>query len=243
MKSNIWQPAPKQPRPSGGGWWLLALLATVVLIALLAWRFPDRLESERDWLHIIYLVGLLALVSSGVVASRRTNLRQTAKQAAAWIAIALIALAGYGYRFEIAEVGRRLLGELTPGYGVAIGEASVVFRVAEDGHFRVWANVDGVALKLLVDTGASDVVLNRSDALRLGYDPDALAYSRIYATANGMVRGAPVTLNEITVGPIRLSNVAASVNEAPMGGSVLGMSFLGRLGGFEISKGSLTMHQ
>ena len=237
-----WSDRPRPPR-SGGGWWLLLILAVGALIALLAWRFPDSLESESDWLRMVYLVGLLALVSSGVVAGRRGRWREKAKQAAAWIVIALVAFAGYGYRFEIEAVGQRLLGELAPGYGVAGGAASVIFRVGDDGHYRVRAVVDGVTLTLLLDTGASDVVLSRGDARRLGIDLGALAYSRFYSTANGVVRGAPVTLGEVVIGPIRLSGVAASVTEAPMAGSVLGMSFLGRLSAYEVSNGSLTLRQ
>ena len=52
-----------------------------------------------------------------------------------------------------------------------------------------------------------------------------------------------MTLGEVVVGPIRLSGVAASVTEAPMAGSVLGMSFLGRLSAYEVSNGSLTLRQ
>lgn len=243
VNRDPWNAGPEPPRPGGGGWWLLLLLAAGALIALLAWRFPGSLETERDWLRMVYLVGLLALVTSGVMAGRRTRWRETAKRAAAWIAIALIAIAGYAYRFEIEAVGERMLGELAPGYGVATGEASVVFRVGAGGHYRVEAVVDGVALAFLVDTGASDVVLSRADARRLGFDPDALAYTRVYSTANGLVRAAPVILDEVVVGPIRLTDVAASVNQAPMAGSVLGMSFLGRLSAYEVSNGSLTMRQ
>ncbi len=242
MNENPWNPEP--PRPGGGGWWLLLILAVGALIALLAWRFPGRLETERDWMRMVYLAGLLALVSSGVAVGRRTRLRETVKQIAAWAGIAVIAIAGYSYRFEIGSVGSRMLAELVPGYGVASGGGAMVFRVGDDGHYRVRAMVDGVALDFLVDTGASDVALTRSDARRLGFDLDALAYIQPYTTANGVVYGAPVILGEVVVGPIRLTDVAASVNEAPMGGaSLLGMSFLGRLGGYEVSNGSLTLRQ
>lgn len=235
---------PEAPRPGGGGWWLLLMLAVGALIALLAWRFPGNLETDRDWLQVVYLVGLLALVSGGVVVGRRTRLRETVKQIAAWAAIAAIAIAGYSYRFEIGAVGNRMLAELMPGYGVATGDDSMVFRVGGDGHYRVRAVVDGVALDFLVDTGASDVALTRSDARRLGFDLDALAYIQPYTTANGVVYGAPVTLHEVIIGPIRLTDVAASVNEMPLGGaSLLGMSFLGRLGAYEVSNGSLTLRQ
>ena len=82
-----------------------------------------------------------------------------------------------------------------------------------------------------------------ADARRLGFDPDALAYTQVYSTANGTVRGAPVILREVAVGPIRVRDVAASVNDAPMAGSLLGMSFLGRLSAYEVSNGSLTLRQ
>lgn len=244
VNENPWNPDPKPPRPGGGVWWFLPLLAVGALIALLAWRFPGNLETDRDWLRVVYLVGLLALVSGGVMMGRRRRLRETVKQIAAWAGIAVIAIAGYSYRFEIESVGNRMLAELMPGYGVVTGDESMVFRVGDDGHFRVRAVVDGVTMDFLVDTGASDVALTRSDARRLGFDLDALAYIQPYTTANGVVYGAPVILGEVVVGPIRLTDVAASVNQAPMGGvSLLGMSFLGRLGAYEVRNGSLTLRQ
>ncbi len=57
------------------------------------------------------------------------------------------------------------------------------------------------------------------------------------------MRGAPVRLGEIVLGPIRLTDVVASVNEAPMGSSLLGMTFLGRLGGYEVRDDTLTLSQ
>ena len=102
--------------------------------------------------------------------------------------------------------------------------------------------MNGVALRFLVDTGASDVVLGPADARRLGFDVAALDYSRRYRTANGVVFGAPVTLDRVRVGPIALDDVRASVNGAEMARSLLGMSFLGRLKGYEVSDDVLTLN-
>jgi aspartyl protease family protein len=93
----------------------------------------------------------------------------------------------------------------------------------------------------MVDTGASDVVLSPADARRLGFDLAELKFTRIYQTANGTVRGAPVRLRRITIGPIEIEDVRASVNGAPMGTSLLGMSFLGRLMGYEVTTDTLTL--
>ncbi len=231
-------------RRRGSGWsWLALLAAVVALIGFLAWRFPDALAGEDGWMRMVYLVGLLALVASGVVAGRRLRLGDTVKQAAAWVGVALVLVVGYSYRFELTALGARVLGEIMPFRGVETGTGEVAFRAGMDGQFHVEALVDGVNLRFLVDTGASEVVLSRADARRLGFDVDGLAYTRLYSTANGTVRGAPVRLREIVLGPIRLTDVVASVNEVPMAGSLLGMTFLGRLDGYEVRDDTLTLSQ
>jgi aspartyl protease family protein len=52
-----------------------------------------------------------------------------------------------------------------------------------------------------------------------------------------------VTLGEVTVGPIRIANVTASVNGAEMDRSLLGMSFLNRLTSYEVRGNVLTLHR
>ncbi|MFP6744681.1 MAG: TIGR02281 family clan AA aspartic protease, partial [Alphaproteobacteria bacterium] len=116
-------------------------------------------------------------------------------------------------------------------------------RAGTNGHYRVDAVVDGARLTFLVDTGASHVVLSLADARKLGFNPDTMAYTQVYSTANGLARGAPVVLGSITIGGIRVTDVDASVNQAPMAGSLLGMSFLGRLSAYEVRNGSLTLRQ
>jgi aspartyl protease family protein len=75
----------------------------------------------------------------------------------------------------------------------------------------------------------------------LGFDLKSLKFTRVYHTANGTVRGAPVRLRQITLGPIAMRDVRASVNEAPMTSSLLGMSFLSRLSSYKVSKDTLTL--
>jgi aspartyl protease family protein len=97
------------------------------------------------------------------------------------------------------------------------------------GHFLGNLSINGVALKYLVDTGATTVALNSGDAkfAKIDYEKGEKGLS---STANGLVSVYRVTLNTLKIGTITLNNVEASVIE---GGSppvvLLGMSALNRL--------------
>jgi aspartyl protease family protein len=99
-----------------------------------------------------------------------------------------------------------------------------------NGHFSVAAEVDGRRMEFLVDTGASFVALRESDASRLGIHPSRREYTWRSATANGVIRVAPVELNRVDVGSITVHNVQAVViPDEMLGQSLLGMSFLSRV--------------
>jgi clan AA aspartic protease (TIGR02281 family) len=116
-----------------------------------------------------------------------------------------------------------------------------VIQAGAGGHFLIEATVNGAPVDFLVDTGASDIVLTLEDAERLGLQPETLRFTQRFATANGVVRGAPVVLREIRIGQFSLFDVPASVNEAQLRVSLLGMSFLRRLHGYEVTDGRLTL--
>ena len=104
------------------------------------------------------------------------------------------------------------------------------------------AVVNGVPISFLVDTGASDVVLTLDDAEALGFDPRRLDFSERYRTANGVVRAAPVSLREVRIGQFSLYDLDAAVNEAPIGISLLGMSFLREFGGYRVAGDRLYLY-
>jgi len=124
-----------------------------------------------------------------------------------------------------------------------MGGQTMRFTLEADRQFHVKAMVGGVPVYFLVDTGASDVLLSQADARRLGIDTGSLSYSQLYRTASGTARGAPITLPEIDIGTIRVTDVNASVSEGDTDGSLLGMSFLGRLSGYEVNGDTLTLRQ
>ena len=94
--------------------------------------------------------------------------------------------------------------------------------------------INGEDMDLLVDTGASSLVLSGADAARLGIDTHRLAFTEQYQTANGIVLGAPVTLREFRVNSFSLHDVRATVMASPMPVSLLGMSVLSRFAEHEM---------
>ncbi len=109
------------------------------------------------------------------------------------------------------------------------------------GQFRLEAEVNGELVDFLVDTGASVVVLGSETAERLGFDLDALEYSGMAQTANGTAPIARIILDEIVIGDLTIETVEAAVIKKPMATSLLGMSFLARLGGYEVRNGRLVL--
>ena len=220
--------------------WILIAAAAVGGLILLGDRLPDSWggRSDSPWLLYLLIIAVPALI--GLVLRIRQQPLAELRNAAIWVAIVLVLLVGYSYRDEL---GSRVMGELLPGRAMVDGDGSAYVRRDRDGHFHVEALVNGTGLRFIVDTGASHVVLTPTDARRLGYDPDSLDYSQVTETAGGMGRGAPIRIQEVIVGSITLKNVSAMVIQVEMRESLLGMSFLSRLSGFEFSGDKMTLRR
>lgn len=238
---------PNAPRPPGGGRnWLVVLaiaLGLGVVVLMLSRRFPGALEDNNRLVYILGVAAILVLAGGGVFMVYPRRPLRALRDAGIWLGIGLALLIGYSFWSDVDEVGRRLTGELLPLAGTENADGSISFRADNYGQFHLEADVDGVRVLFMVDTGASDVTLTPEDAERLGFDLRALDYSQVYESANGPVRGAPVRLREIVIGSIRLTDVSASVNEVAMSESLLGASFLRRLSGYAVNDDRLTLRQ
>lgn len=122
----------------------------------------------------------------------------------------------------------------------APGQPAQIARSA-DGHYWAEADIDGRAVRVLVDTGASVVALTRADAQRLGLRLSASDFTQTVETASGPVKAAPVELDHVAVAGARVTKVRALVVEKGLPHSLLGMSYLGRLSAFEARPTGLTL--
>ena len=118
----------------------------------------------------------------------------------------------------------------------------VELRADSNGHFQSDIEVNGRSVPVLVDTGATMVVLTYEDAERAGVFLRRDDFTLRMQTANGLSRAAPVTLERVAVGNIMVRDVEAAVAEpGVLRTNLLGMSFLRRLHRFEMHSGRLVL--
>ena len=234
---------PRGPgRPSRTGLYLwLGLIAGVGLaVLLLNQNFPGT-DTPLGDPALIQTLGFLALASSGLLFVRQFNLKQTVRNILIWIAAGGVLVIGFSFQNELKDLGLRLRSSLVPGYAVETGPRELTLSESEDGHFHVYGMINGTRISFLVDTGASDIVLDPADARRLGIDLDSLTFDRPFGSANGIGYGAKTVVGGFVVGPIVFSDVEVTINKAEMGSSLLGMAFLKRLKSYSVSGGKLVL--
>jgi aspartyl protease family protein len=108
------------------------------------------------------------------------------------------------------------------------GRSTAVLTADSRGHYQAQGTVNGAPARFVVDTGATVVVLSKSEADRL-----AIRYvdapSSLASTANGTVTYRVVKLDRVKIGDVELTNVDAAILEGAYDGpNLLGMSFLSR---------------
>jgi aspartyl protease family protein len=224
-------------------WILLAglLIALLILIARHGEGTIGPLSSGQFG-SLAYKIALLVFVGATVLIIFRERFAQALTAALLWVVLALILVIGYSYRFELRYVADRVIAELIPGHPISHGRTVEVAR-AFNGDFEVTAEINGARVGMVLDTGASSVVLTRDDAKAAGLPLEVLVYSANIDTANGRTRAAPVTLNRIAIGGLVERSVAALVAQpGQLKTSLLGMSFLNRLQSWEVRGDRLLLH-
>ncbi len=203
--------------------------------------------DNADFAGIVAALALLIFLGGAMFSGYRGRFTGAMRDALAWGVIALALIAGYSYRDQILPVAQRIAGELLPGTPIQFdtGEKNspgVRIRKQQNGQFIAQVHANGAKINMVIDTGASTVVLNPSDAARAGIKLESLRYSVPVQTANGTSFAARVRLRNVSVGPVSIDNVEALIAKpGALRESLLGMSFLSRLRSYEFSGDFLTL--
>ena len=117
----------------------------------------------------------------------------------------------------------------------------IVLNRGPDSHFYVNARVNGQPVRFLIDTGSSRVALTSADARNIGlpFSPDE--FTVIGSGASGDVRGKPITLSTVAIGPKEVYHIPGVIVDQGLKVSLLGQSFLSRIASVEISQDHMTI--
>ena len=212
----------------------LILLMAALLVGLLA-DDPVGVFSALEASGLLALGGLCLLLAASIVEGfgRHWTYGVQAVAVSGGVLIALIVT--YASRDELQAVIDRAIGDIAIGRTVVTPEGDVVAARRMDGSFMVRGEVNGHETRFIFDTGASTVVLRAENAAALGFKPDSLDYSIPVATANGGALAAPVVIDRLTIGSITERNVRALIaRSGVLHANLLGMTFLERLGSYEV---------
>ncbi|MGR3542460.1 MAG: retropepsin-like aspartic protease family protein [Hasllibacter sp.] len=165
-------------------------------------------------------VGFVVLVIAGLIGWTliRDRLGESLQGLGKWLLIA--GAAGFALLFW-----PRIAAEIAPPAPPAAA-ATVEIPRGNDGHYAATLQINGEAVRFLVDTGAGPVLMTVADAERVGVNTSALDFSQVVNTANGAMRVARARVEDVRLGEIVDPVLFVVVAEGAAGSNLLGMDYL-----------------
>ncbi|HEX3937393.1 MAG TPA: TIGR02281 family clan AA aspartic protease [Xanthobacteraceae bacterium] len=216
--------------------WFLLIGIVIAILVIIAENGQGTVGplSTGEFGSLAYKIALLVFLTAAVATMFRERFTQALTAALLWVVVGLLLVIGYSYRYEINAVADRVMAELVPGHVISHGRTVEVAR-SNGGDFAIAAQINGARVPMVLDTGASSVVLTQNDAKAAGLPIDLLDYSVSIDTANGRTRAASVTLDRLAIGGLEEKSVEALVVQpGQLQMSLLGMSFLNRLQSWQV---------
>ncbi len=239
-----------------GAWLALALLIASSVILLIPADITAVYGYDYRYIAVCIALLAIAILATGVlIKSNRRYINQVFQYLVIVGTLGITGYVGYQFRYELhyvaVHVGNQVqsISNKVVSQGIQItfpakeGRHTVVrIRKQPDGHFVARTTVNTMELNLIVDTGATVVVLKPIDAEKVGIDVQSLKFNVPVQTANGVAHAARVRLHRVAVGPLAAYNVEAFiVKRGTLQKSLLGLSFLSRLKSYEVSGSYLSL--
>jgi aspartyl protease family protein len=230
--------------------WIVLLLLALGGIAAVAVGDTGSLAGMSGGMiaALVASIALLIFIGGQMFTGQRGQISKNLKDLLIWVGVMLLLVLAYSFRDDFKHLYQRVAGELLPpGHTLTIsderaGQNAVRIRRQPNGHFTARATINGQTMSLLVDTGASSIVLKQSDARAAGINIDQLNYSIPVRTANGTAFAAYTKISSISVGSIVMYNLDVMIAKpGVLSESLLGMNFLTRLRSYEFTGDFLTL--
>jgi aspartyl protease family protein len=224
--------------------WILLIGLALTLVLLIAGQDGSTIAglSTDDFGSLAYHLALIVFIGGTVLMLFRERFAQALEAALFWIVVGLVLVVGYTYRTDLRIISDRVMAELIPGRAATRSANAVEIVRGRGGDFQVAALINGTRVAMVLDTGASAVVLTQEAAKAAGLPLEVLTYDVAVDTANGRTRAASVTLDRLGVGDVVERAVPALIAQpGQLRTSLLGMSFLNRLESWEVRGDKLVM--
>jgi aspartyl protease family protein len=206
--------------------WLIALGAAFFLVAVVVpIGFASRYKASIGWLSAMLALWVILAGLFGFLYLRQEAYLEATLQAQAPASEPTVATATPAAPSEESDL------------------SSVHVTANADGQFFVTGLVNGGSVQFQVDPSSDLVILTGADAKRAGLDPDRLSFGNGNQQSGSQTGSARVVIYQLAVGPIRLVNVEGQVDVGGRSNSVLGKSFLERIGGYEVNGSSMVLRK
>lgn len=198
--------------------------ATLAVVAL-AWVIP----ASPGWAQSVTLSGMLggkALLIVDGAPPKAVGVGQThqgVKVVSTQGDQAVLEFGGKQYPMRVGDAP----ASVGAGAGGPSSGTRITMAAGTGGHFISQGQINGRAVQLVVDTGATSVSIGVDDAQRIGLNYKAGQEVRL-STANGIAQGWRIKLNSMRVGDVDVYDVDAVVTAGSMPYVLLGNSFLTR---------------
>ena len=223
--------------------WILLLGLSLAVVVMASGNGQGTIGdlTTGDFASLLVNVAWLVLISGVLIVLFRDRITKALEAAVLWIVIALLLMLGYTYRFQLHDIADQVMAELVPGR-IADSGRTVALARAQSSDFQITTDINGHSIPMILDTGASSVVLTNEAAKAVGLPVEVIKYTVNIATANGHTKAAEVTLDRVAVGSIVERAVPALIAQpGQLKTSLLGMSFLNRLQSWEVRGDKLVL--
>ncbi|MEP3224553.1 MAG: TIGR02281 family clan AA aspartic protease [Parasphingorhabdus sp.] len=184
--------------------------------------------TEDQNINLIFAIGALILVASALF-SRRIGMGEIVRSVLGWVAIFAIFIVIFSYQRELAGVWHRVTGELTGANDQVVSGSTLRIRQSADGHYWADAEVNGMPVRFLIDSGATTTALSLSTAQAADVEINEGGFPTYLNTANGTVEAQRGRISSLKVGPMIAKDLSIVVSEAFGDSNVIGMNFLSEM--------------